>query len=139
MTRALIVLPDDSAKPILDAIERASRTLRIKMFVFSHPTLLKAVIAAKRRGVNVRVMLNPTRRNGERDNEATRRALERAGIAVKDANPAFDLTHEKSMVVDDATAFVKSLNWTTKNLTETRDYAVVTDDRDEVAEIIACF
>ena len=30
------------------------------------------------------------------------------------------------MVVDDATAFVKSLNWATKNLTETRDYAVVT-------------
>ena len=44
-----------------------------------------------------------------------------------DSNPAFDLTHEKSMVVDDKSAFVKSLNWDTKNLTETRDYAVVTD------------
>jgi phosphatidylserine/phosphatidylglycerophosphate/cardiolipin synthase-like enzyme len=30
------------------------------------------------------------------------------------------------MVVDDETAFVKSLNWATRNLTETRDYAVVT-------------
>ena len=45
---------------------------------------------------------------------------------MNDTNPAFDLTHEKSMVVDDETAFVKSLNWATKNLTETRDYAVVT-------------
>ncbi len=45
----------------------------------------------------------------------------RADIAVRDANPAFDLTHEKSMVVDEKAAFVKSLNWTTKNLTETRD------------------
>jgi phosphatidylserine/phosphatidylglycerophosphate/cardiolipin synthase-like enzyme len=43
------------------------------------------------------------------------------------------------MVVDAATAFVKSLNWDPKNLTETRDYAVVTDDPDEVAEIAACF
>ena len=57
----------------------ASRTLRVKMFVFSDPALLKAVIAAKRRGVNVRVMLNPARRSGEHDNEATRKALERAG------------------------------------------------------------
>ena len=40
-----------------------------------------------------------------------------------DSNPAFDLTHEKSMVIDDTTAFVQSLNWETKNLTETRDYA----------------
>jgi len=31
MTRSLIVLPDDSAKPILAAIEGASQTLRVKI------------------------------------------------------------------------------------------------------------
>ena len=92
MARSLIVLPDDTAQPILNAIEDASRTLRVKMFVFSDPSLLMAVIAARRRGVKVRVMLNPARRSGEHDNEATRKALERADIDVKDANPAFDLT-----------------------------------------------
>jgi cardiolipin synthase A/B len=65
--------------------------------------------------------------------------LTKAGVEVIDSNPAFDLTHEKSMVVDDRTAFVKSLNWETKNLTETRDYAVVTDHSHEVNEIIDCF
>jgi phosphatidylserine/phosphatidylglycerophosphate/cardiolipin synthase-like enzyme len=139
MTRWPIILPDDAASPIVTAIQRASRTLRVKMFVFSAPVLLKAVIAAKRRGVKVRVILNAARRTGEQDNEATRRALERAGVEVKDGNPAFDLTHEKSMVVDDETAFIKSLNWTTRNLTETRDYAVVTRRGREVAEIIECF
>jgi phosphatidylserine/phosphatidylglycerophosphate/cardiolipin synthase-like enzyme len=139
MTRSLIVLPDDSAKPILAAIEGASQTLRVKMFVFSDPALRKAIIAAQRRGVTVRVMLNPARRSGEQENEAARTALERAGIAVQDANPAFALTHEKSMVVDDVTAFVNSLNWTTRNLTETRDYAVVTTRGHDVSEIIECF
>jgi phosphatidylserine/phosphatidylglycerophosphate/cardiolipin synthase-like enzyme len=133
------VLPDDSAKPILAAIEGASQTLRVKMFVFSDPALRKAIIAAQRRGVAVRVMLNPARRSGEQENEAARAALERAGIAVQDANPAFALTHEKSMVVDDVTAFVNSLNWTTRNLTETRDYAVVTTRGHDVSEIIECF
>ena len=139
MSRSLIVLPDDTAKPILAAIDGAAQTLRIKMFVFSDPALLKAVIAAKQRGVKVRVMLNPARRSGEDENDATRKALERAGIEVQDSNPAFDLTHEKSMVVDDATAFVKSLNWETRNLTETRDYAVVTTHGHDVAEIVECF
>src|SRR5215470_15238470 len=139
MSRSLIVLPDDSAEPILKAIAGATKTLRVKMFVFSDPKLLAAAIDAKRRGVKVRVMLNPARRSGEEDNEPTRRALEKADIEVKDANPAFDLTHEKSMVVDDATAFVKSLNWATKNLTETRDYAIVTEHAPEVNEIIAGF
>jgi cardiolipin synthase A/B len=139
MARSLIVLPDDSAEPILAAIDAAARTLRVKMFVFSDPSLLKAVVAAKRRGVTVRVMLNPARRHGEHDNDATRTALERADVEVKDANPAFALTHEKSMVIDDETAFVKSLNWATKNLTETRDYAVVTQHAHDVAEILECF
>jgi len=139
MARTLIVLPDDSAKPIVAAIEGASRTLRVKMFVFSDPSLLNAVVAARRRGVKVRVMLNPARRSGEHDNDATRKALQRVDVEVKDANPAFDLTHEKSMVVDDQTAFVESLNWTTRNLTETRDYAVVTTRRHDVAEVVDCF
>jgi phosphatidylserine/phosphatidylglycerophosphate/cardiolipin synthase-like enzyme len=113
--------------------------MRVKMFVFSDPGMLQAVIAARRRGVTVRVMLNPARRSGEHDNDATREALEHADIEVKDANPAFDLTHEKSMVVDEETAFVKSLNWATRNLTETRDYAVVTARGHDVAEIVECF
>ncbi len=43
------------------------------------------------------------------------------------------------MVVDDETAFIMSLNWATKNLTETRDYAVVTAHAEEVKEIVTCF
>ena len=139
MARSLIVLPDDSAKPILESIDGAKRSIRIKMFAFSDPALIKATIAAKRRGVKVRVMLNAERRSGERDNDATRRALVRAGVEVRDSNPAFDLTHEKSMVVDDKSAFVKSLNWTTKNLTETRDYAVITERKRDVAEVVDGF
>src|SRR5262249_61209620 len=110
MARSLIGLPDDSSKPILNAIDGASKSIRIKMFVFSDPALLKATIAAKRRGVKVRVMLNPERRSGERDNEATRKALLHAGIEVKDANPASDLTHENSMVVDETPACATSLH-----------------------------
>ncbi|MGA8035307.1 MAG: phospholipase D-like domain-containing protein [Candidatus Acidiferrales bacterium] len=139
MSHSLIVLPDDSARPIIEAINAAQKSLRIKMFIFSAPELLNAVIAAKKRGVDVRVMLNPARRDGEKENAASRRKLLASGVKVLDSNPAFGLTHEKSMVVDDEIGFVKSLNWEVKNLTETRDYAVVTTKKHEVAEVIACF
>jgi len=139
MSRSLIVLPDDSAKPILDAIDGAKESLRVKMFIFSDPSLLKAVITARQRGLTVRIMLNPARRDGESENKESRKQLEAGGVEVIDSNPEYDVTHEKSMVVDDTTAFVKSLNWETKNLTETRDYAIVTSHAHEVAEIIECF
>lgn len=139
MSRSLIVLPDDSARPILEAINHASKSIRVKMFVFSDPAILQAVMAARKRGVSVRVMLNPTRRSGESDNEQTRKMLKSAGVEVLDSNPQFDLTHEKSMVVDDQTAFVMSFNWEPKDLTETRDYAVVTSAHHEVSEVMECF
>ena len=139
MSRSVIVMPDDTSKPILDAINGATKSLRVKMFIFSDPSLLKAVIEAKRRGVDVRVMLNPARRDGESENKESHKQLVAGGVTVKDSNPDYDVTHEKSMVVDDVTAFVKSLNWETKNLTETRDYAIVTSHPHEVGEIIECF
>ncbi|HUL33988.1 MAG TPA: hypothetical protein VL128_08905 [Candidatus Eisenbacteria bacterium] len=41
MSHSLIVLPDHTAKPIMEAIQGAKKSLRVKMFVFSHPALLK--------------------------------------------------------------------------------------------------
>ncbi len=139
MSRSLLVMPDDTAQPLLDAIEHAEKSLRIKMFLFSDPRLLHAVIAAHRRGVKARIMLNPERRSGEKENATARKLLSDAQVEVIDSNPAFDLTHEKSMVVDDKTAFIQSLNWETKNLTATRDYALVTSHPHEVEEVIQCF
>ena len=70
MTHKLIVLPDDTAKPLLDAIDGATKALNIRMFLFTDTSLLNAVTAAQKRGVSVRVMLNPARRSGETENGA---------------------------------------------------------------------
>ena len=110
MSHKLIVLPDDTAKPIVDAIDGARKSLNIRMFLFTDTSLLDAVMAAHKRGVKVRVMLNPARRSGESENEEARKLLTDAGVEVRDSNPAFDLTHQKSMVVDNQVGFVESLN-----------------------------
>src|ERR1700734_854753 len=139
MSHSLIVLPEDTAQPILDALSAAKRSIQIRMFLFTDPGLTNAVIAAKHRGVKVRVMLNPARRGGESENDETNDKLAHAGIEVSDSNPAFQLTHQKSMVIDEEVGFVESFNWETRDRTVTRDYAVITTDKSEVAEMVACF
>jgi len=139
VSHTLLVMPDDTAGPVLEAIRAAKQSIWVKMFLFSHSELLAALIEAKKRGVHVRVMLNPARRSGQSENAATHKKLKAAGIEVMDTNPAFDVTHEKSMVVDDRAAYIESFNWDEKDLTETRDYAVVTTHAPEVAEVIQCF
>jgi len=139
MPRSLIVMPDDSIKPILDAIQAAKKSLRIKMFSLSDSRALAALIQAHKRKVEIRVLLNPARHSGEIQNRGSRAVLREAGIDVLDANPAFAVTHEKSMVVDGASAWIGSLNGDPQNFEETRDYAVITTDRAEVSEVIECF
>jgi phosphatidylserine/phosphatidylglycerophosphate/cardiolipin synthase-like enzyme len=139
MSHRLIVLPDDTADAIIDPIKAARHTLNIRMFLFTDPSLLEAVIAARCRGVHVRVMLNPARRDGTTDNQVARDALLAAGVSVHDSSTEFAVTHQKSMVIDDKIGFIESLNWETRDLTETRDYAVETTCKTEVAEMVRCF
>jgi cardiolipin synthase A/B len=139
MSHRLIVLPDDTAGAILEPIHAARQSLNIRMFLFTDPDLLKAVIAARHRGVHVRVMLNPARRDGSSDNDAARAALLAAKVEVRDSSREFAVTHQKSMVIDSSVGFIESLNWETRDLTETRDYAVETTSKPEVAEMVRCF
>jgi cardiolipin synthase len=139
MTRKLIVMPDDTVEPIVAAIGAAAKSLRIKMFSVSDRRVLSALVKAHKRKVKIRVLLNPARHSGEIQNKGSRAVLLEAGIDVLDTNPAFTVAHEKSMVVDDATAFIASLNWDPDNFEETRDFAVTSGDPAEVAEVIECF
>src|SRR5579871_1552952 len=119
MAQALIVMPDDTAKPFLDAIGTAAKSLRIKMFNLTDSRILGALVKAHKRKVEIRVLLNPARRSGEIQNKGSRAVLREAGIDVLDANPAFAVTHEKSMVVDGASAWIGSLNGDPQNFEET--------------------
>ncbi len=140
MSRSLIVLPDDSSQPLIEAIERAKSSLRVKMFVFSDPLPAGCGYrGSQARRERPRDAQSGAPRWGKRERLMSGDKLKAAGIDVIDSNPSFDVTHEKSMVIDDAVAYIESLNWETRNLTETRDYAVVTSHKHEVDEVIQGF
>ena len=135
----LIVQPDDGIDPILKTLNGAIKSLDIKMFQFTDPVLIGAVVNAHKRGIKVRVMLNPSRFTGEHDNDEAFEIFKHAKVPIKETNPKYPITHEKSMVVDRHQAFIMSLNWAPKYFGETRDYGLVTNDPAEVAEVEACF
>jgi phosphatidylserine/phosphatidylglycerophosphate/cardiolipin synthase-like enzyme len=135
----LIIVPDDGIEPFQEAIRSATERLDIKMFQFTEQRLLREVADAHKRGVKVRVMLNPSRFTGEHDNDEAFAFFNSEGVLVKETNPRFSITHEKSMVIDLKVAFIMSLNWAPKYFGETRDYALVTTYEEEVKEVEACF
>jgi phosphatidylserine/phosphatidylglycerophosphate/cardiolipin synthase-like enzyme len=135
----LIVQPDESTSPVIDLIDGAKKSLRVKQFTLTEPAIMAALIRAHGRGVDVRIMLNPHRSSGDRANDESFKALHHARLKVEWTNPAFAVTHEKSMVVDDALALLSTFNYATKYFTETRDYGIVSAQPEQVADVIACF
>ena len=67
----LIVQPDGGVAPVVELIDSAKRSLRVKQFTLTDPDIIKAIERAHARGVAVRVMLNPHRSSGDRANDET--------------------------------------------------------------------
>ena len=99
-----IIEPDQGSQPVLDLINAAEKTIRLKMFTFTSDDIALALIAAQARGVAVRVMLNPARASGSRANDDMKARIQAGGCTVTWSSPAFAVTHEKSMVVDSRVA-----------------------------------
>lgn len=137
--RKLVIQPNDGIAPVLGVISGAKISLRIKQFTLTDPIIKDAIIAAHVRGVDIRVMLNLKRPDGGHDNDGTSEEFQKLGIKVQWANPAFIVTHEKSVVADDATALIATFNMAPKYFAETRDYGVITTDPVQVQQIMDCF
>ena len=135
----LIVQPDDGTAPVVELIDGAQKSLRVKQFTLTDSTLMSALIHAHQRHVDVRIMLNPHRSSGDRANDESFKALHQAGLKIEWSNPAFAVTHEKSMTIDDTVTLISTFNFATKYFTETRDYGIVTAEPTQGAEVSAGF
>lgn len=135
----VLVQPDEGVAPVVELIGAARKAIAIKQFTFTHPALLDAVLAAKRAGCDVRIMLNPHRSSGDRANDAAFEQLKAGGVEIEWSNPRFAVTHEKSMLIDDRLALIATFNFCEKYFTQTRDYGLVIEDHAVVAEILDCF
>jgi phosphatidylserine/phosphatidylglycerophosphate/cardiolipin synthase-like enzyme len=104
---------DNAEGMIVDGIRRARNQILVQAFSFTSRTLANALIAAKRRGVDVRVMAD---REQTFSGEASRIPyLIRAGIPVT-LEVRYQSAHNKVMVIDagtaDAAVITGSYNWT---------------------------
>lgn len=102
--------PQDSSMTygVRALIARAQEQIDIAMFFLTHKEVTADLIAAHKRGVEVRVLVDATSvNNGYTKHEI----LREAGIPVKVENWGGKM-HAKAMVVDDAYLVAGSMNWT---------------------------
>jgi phosphatidylserine/phosphatidylglycerophosphate/cardiolipin synthase-like enzyme len=129
-----------------DHIKRATHEVVVSMFLFkTNPDsssranlILEDLIAAQKRGVQVRVLLEKTNRRDaslDRENRATSRRLRRNGVQVLFDSPD-TTTHTKTIVVDERFLFIGSHNLTHSALFYNHELSVLIDDPNLAREVI---
>jgi phosphatidylserine/phosphatidylglycerophosphate/cardiolipin synthase-like enzyme len=121
--------PDDGVGPLISRLNQASKTIDFAPFLLDEPAIVRALAAAQRRGVQVRMLSEP--QHG-RDNAKALKALDAAGVQIHDTNPAFGMTHAKFVVIDGSRALQLTFNSDAKELTSRRDFALEDDDPADV-------
>jgi phosphatidylserine/phosphatidylglycerophosphate/cardiolipin synthase-like enzyme len=130
----LVILPDQGPEPILVAIAGARRSIRLQMYLLTDERALEALVAARRAGKEVTVMLEASPFQAVGANQAAYDRLNAAGAQVSWASPRFSLTHTKLLIVDGERALVMTCNFTRAGLGGNREYLAVIVDPVEVAD-----
>ncbi len=143
VTLSLVAEPSGGFSSVYSAINAATSTIDLVMYELVDTTVTSDLIAAGKRGVKVRAILDTNNESGP--NSTAYSALSGAtNVSVVWANKSFSVTHEKSMVVDAAVsgkalACIWTANLVSKDYSDTRDFLLYENDAVDIAAMETTF
>jgi cardiolipin synthase A/B len=136
-TYTLVTEPDQGMTAIYNLLASAKKSIDMTMYELTDITVTSALAKAQAAGIQVRVILD---QNDEKTaNTPAYNHLQENKVGVHWANPAYAVTHQKTITVDQATSAIMTLNLTPDAYATTRDFAVITNNAADVAAIESTF
>lgn len=125
--------PEGSAEAlVLDVIDRAQTEIRLAGYSFTSPEVASALIRAKARGVDVRVVLDK-KANQSRNSQSAINLLAARDIPVR-LNGQYAALHDKFIVADARTVETGSFNYTRSGARHNSENALVIHDMPALAD-----
>lgn len=116
-------------------IDSAQTSLDVQMYLFTVRALADKIVAAKARGVAVRMILDPD----EAGNMNVTPILTSGGIDWKTASTIYTFSHAKYLLIDHTSAVIMSMNFNIDAMNNERNYGLVDRDPEDVADLQAVF
>lgn len=135
----IIVEPSDSGAAMRAAINGATRSVHVAMYLVTAQSFIDALVGRKNAGKDVKVVLNQTFPSGLNENQAAYDKLRAAGVSVVWAPASFQFMHAKTILVDAAEAWIMTMNATFTSPTDNREFLAVDTDAQDVAQAEALF
>jgi phosphatidylserine/phosphatidylglycerophosphate/cardiolipin synthase-like enzyme len=127
--------PTGMMNRITQLIDGATQSLDVQMYLFTVTSIADRIIAAKNRGVAVRVILDPDHAG----NANVRTKLTSASVPTRNAPMLYSFSHAKYLLVDNKTAVIMSMNFNVDAFSSERNYGMITRDPDDVLDTKAIF
>ncbi|MDQ0888596.1 phosphatidylserine/phosphatidylglycerophosphate/cardiolipin synthase-like enzyme [Paenibacillus sp. V4I9] len=118
-------------KALIDVIDSSKESLDVAIYSITHPDIVNAIKAAKKRGVSVRIITDKIESKGKTELEALK-LLGSAGISIK-INKHSGLMHLKVTIADKKVVTTGSYNYS-KAASTTNDEVLVAISNESVAK-----
>lgn len=123
--------PEGSARQlVLDTITSARTSIQILAYAFQAPDIAQALVDARQRGVQVRIVVDKKRNTGKAS-QAAMDLVVRNGIELR-TNDRFHIHHDKAMIVDGDAVETGSFNYAPSAETANSENVVVIRGMPEV-------
>ena len=135
----LLIQPDDGLKPIVQALKKAKKNIRILIFRFDRVEIEKALVEAVGRGVTVQALIAHTNQGEEKNLRRLEMRLLAQGITV--TRTADDLVryHGKMFIIDDKVLYILGFNFTHMDIDLSRSFGLAITKKSAVKEAIRLF
>jgi phosphatidylserine/phosphatidylglycerophosphate/cardiolipin synthase-like enzyme len=116
-------------------IDGAQSSIDVQMYLWTVKDLATRLVAAKQRGVAIRVILDPD----EAGNNNVEPIFTSGGVTWKNASTLFTYSHAKYLIVDKTQVAIMSMNFNADAMVNERNYGVIDKDPEDVADVQAVF
>jgi phosphatidylserine/phosphatidylglycerophosphate/cardiolipin synthase-like enzyme len=136
---SIIVEPDgNEAQQLVTAINAATTSIDMTMYEIDNAAILSALEARAMAGVRVRAVLDSSGIT-KALNGPSATALGSAGASVVWSSSSFAYTHQKTVMIDQTTAWIMTMNLATSTVKDNREYLAIDTNAADVAEAEAIF
>ena len=135
----LLVQPRDGIIPVIEAIERAKKSIDIVIFRFDRTDVERALDNAVARGVKVQALIAYLNRGGEKKLRKLEMRLLQAGVTVARTSDDLVRYHDKFMVIDGKVLYLFAFNFTYLDIEHSRAFGVIIPDDPYVQEAARLF
>ncbi len=135
----LLIEPDAGRTPILSLINHSHTSIDLIMYGLTDKQLLSALTDAANRNEDVKVLLEPTPYKAAKENQFAINKIHTTKIHLQTANPAFNFTHQKTLLLDKKSALIMTFNFTHSTFKNSRNFALLITEPSMLAEIEQVF